>query len=157
MTGSIKNLRKKYFKKEKKVKWGLEHVGIPILIVIIGLVGKHYYDEFKEPRLYTKELRFSCDKEGDRYKIETNFTIFNYGRSKAEKHKVMIQACGKIERIEIDPGYLGKMKKFIGGEKYEYVGYIISLEKNKEVRGKIVFYNVLGWPDKGLEPIEIFY
>ena len=140
-----------------KLLWMLERIGIPLAIVIISLIVKDCWDDYHKPELVTRYGDVVVTEEGPRYRVESPFVIRNSGHAKANKHKVTIQAAEAIKDIVIAPKYLAKMECYLGGEKHKYVCYSVSLEEDKEIRGKIVFYNTSGWPEKGIKPIRIYH
>ena len=139
------------------MKWFLENVALPIIIVVIGLLINNWWKDYNKPEIFAKCGEFVVKKELEKYRIESNFAIFNRGRSRANKHSVTIKAEEEIKDIIIAPEYLGKMECYLGGKKHKHVCYSVTLDEDDEVRGKIVFYNNVGWPEQGIKPITIHY
>jgi hypothetical protein len=142
------------------VKWILEHLVFPGILVFGGIISNNIYQNRKQPHLTDhKEVYQIMKVSEDKFKIKCPFTILNDGGSTIENTKVtfILPKSVSIDAIDISERYKSFYDIKDGGLGYNHVVISINLPKARNIEGAIIGISNIKIPEKSMSPLEIIY
>ncbi|MHC4117096.1 MAG: hypothetical protein ACYSWO_06280 [Planctomycetota bacterium] len=138
--------------------WLLEHLLLPTIVVVCGILLNNYLQSRPHLVAYAEEHQGLMISEAE-FLITCPFRMINKGGSitKSRKVTLSLNPDAVIEEIDIPEQYSSFWDLSEGGPEQSYAVISLDLPSKRTIEGSVLFYSNVNIPTKSMCPLKITY